>query len=83
MWERETPTRSASSSCFRPELVQELAEGLAELDRVQVLAVDVLDEGFPEQVGVVGVPQHHGHGGHPGELGRTEPPLPGDDLVAP
>ncbi len=64
------------------ELIQELAEGFAELDRVEVLAVDVLDEGFSEQVGVIGIPQDDGHGDQPRQLGGAEPPLPRDDLVA-
>ncbi len=67
---------------LQPELVQELSEGLAKLDRVEVLAVDVLDEGFSEQVGVIRIPQDDGHGGQPGQLGGTEPPLPRDDFVA-
>ena len=44
--------------------------------------MDVLDEGFAERVGVVGVAQHDRDGGQAGRLGCPQPPLPRDQLVA-
>jgi hypothetical protein len=64
------------------ELLEQLAEGSAELDRVQVLAVDVLDQGLAERFRVVALPDHGGHGRQTGELGRPQAPLPRDQLEA-
>ena len=64
------------------ELLEELSEGLGELDRVEVLTMDVLDEGLAEGLRVVALPDHRGHGRETGELGGPQTPLAGDQLEA-
>ena len=63
------------------ELLQECPERLGELDRAEVLAVDVLDQRLAQEVRVVGIAQDHGDGRQAGDLGRPQPALPRDQLV--
>ena len=58
MCDRDTPTRSASSSCLRPRSSRSCPEGLGQLDRTEVLAMDVLDQGLAQDVRVVGIAHH-------------------------
>ena len=67
---------------LEPQLLEQLPERLGELDRAQVLAMDVLDQRLTQRVGVVGVADHDRDRGQPGELGRAQPPFAGDQLVA-
>jgi hypothetical protein len=64
------------------ELLEQFLEGGGELERPQVLPVDVLDQGLPKGLGVVGVPDHGGDGGEAGELRRPEPSFPRHQLVS-
>ena len=50
MWDLRHADPVRELLLLQPELVEELAERLSQLDRVEVLAVDVLDERFSEQV---------------------------------
>ncbi len=64
------------------EVVQELPVGGRLLQRVQLLAVEVLHEGVTEQVVVRGLPDDGGDRVQAGPLGRAPAPLPHDQLVA-
>ena len=76
MWDLRHADPVGELLLLQPELVQELSEGLAQLDRVEVLAMDVLDECFSEQVRVIRIPQDDRDGGQPRQLGGTEPSAP-------
>ena len=52
------------------------------LDRVEVLALEVLDEGELELSLVVELADDGRDALEPGRLGRAKPPLAGDQLVA-
>ena len=55
--------------------------GVGELDRIQVLTLDVLDDGQLEAIRGRDVRDDGGDGRSPGELARTEAPLAHDQLV--
>ena len=57
-------------------------EGLGLLQRAQLLALDVLDQGQLEQAVVRDFAHHDGHGGEPRLLRGAPAPLARDDLVA-
>ncbi len=64
------------------EVDQQLLVGGRFLQRVEVLAVDVLQERVPQQLVVLGQANHRGDGLKPGCLGGADPALAHDDLVA-
>src|SRR5581483_5722394 len=64
------------------ELLQQLSERLGELDRVQVLPVDVLDQRLAEGVRVVALAYDRGDGRESRQAGRAQAPLPRDELVS-
>ena len=64
------------------EVLDELLVRGRLLERVEILAVDVLDEGVLERGGVVDVADDGRDRREPGPLGRPPAPLAGDELVA-
>ena len=64
------------------ELVEQLSKREGFLDRVEVLAQEVLDEGQFELVAIGELPDHGGNPLETGELGGAQPPLTRDELVA-
>ena len=64
-----------------PELVDEQGAGARLLDRVQVLAGHVLDQGQLERLAVLVRGDDGGDELEAGELGGAPPALPGDQLV--
>ena len=64
------------------ELAQQTLDRLGLLERVQVLALDVLDQRLRDDGGVRNLPHHGGHGREAGHLGGAPAALAGDDLVA-
>ena len=62
-------------------IVAQAAVGLRFLDRVQIFALDVLDEGHFEQLVVGDVANRDGDFEEAGALGRAPTALAGDDLV--
>src|SRR5690606_1944031 len=65
------------------ESIDELPVGERRLDRIEVLALDVLDERQLEaRSRVSGVPQDGRYGLEPGDAGGPQPSLTGDQLVA-
>ena len=80
---RSGPTDSRGDVLLRqPELVDQLPEGERLFDRVQVFALEVLDEGQLELVASGDLADDDRDPLEPGELRGAEPPLPGHDLVA-
>ena len=63
------------------EVLDQLLVGGRLLERVEVLAVEVLDQGLLEAVGLVGRLDQDGDGLQPGPPGRPPPALAGDELV--
>jgi hypothetical protein len=55
---------------------------MGHLDRVEILALHVLDERELELVAGGQLPDHRRHAFEPGQLGGTDAPLAGDELVA-
>ncbi len=64
------------------ELVEQLLIGGRLFQRVQLDAVDVLQQGVAQHAVVGGLPHDRGDGGQAGLLGRAPAPLPHDELVA-
>ncbi len=64
------------------EVLDQLLVGGRLLERVEVLAMDVLDQGVLERGGVVDVADDGGHRREAGPLGRPPAALAGDELVA-
>ncbi len=64
------------------EVLHQLLVGGGFLQRVEVLAVQVLHQGLLQRQHVVHRAHHHRDGRQPGPLGRPPPPLAGDQLVA-
>ncbi len=60
----------------------ELAIAFRFLDRVEVLALDVLEQGDLERLGIGKIAHDHRHFVESRLLGRAPAPLAGDDLVA-
>ena len=63
------------------EVVKQLLVGRCLLERVELLAVQVLDQGVPEQVVVLGLLNDGADLGQPGPLGGAPPPLAHDELI--
>ena len=55
--------------------------GMRCFDRIQILALDILDERELEHLWFSNVLDDDGHLGEPGELRSTPAALPGDDLI--
>ncbi len=64
------------------EAVEVVLEALGLLDRVEVAALDVLDQGGLDDLLVVEVDDADRHRGQPRRLGGPQPPLAGDELEA-
>ena len=64
------------------ELVDQRRVATRSLDRVEVLAHHVLDEGERERLALIGAAHDCGHGLEASLIGRTPAALAGDDLVA-
>ena len=79
--------RAADGGCRglvrHAELVDQALDALCFLDRVEVLALDVLDQRHGQRELVAHVAHQHRHRVQPGELRRTPAPLTGDDLELP
>ena len=63
------------------EIVEQLLVGRGLFERVELLAVQVLDQGVPEQVVVLRLLDDGADLGQPGTLRGTPPPLAHDELV--
>ena len=66
----------------QPELLVELPEGVRFLDRVEVLALDVLDECELELLAIGELADHRGNSLESGEASGLDAALTGDDPVA-
>ena len=64
------------------EVVEQLLVGRRFLEGVELLAVQVLDQGVPEQVVVLSLLDDGADLGQPGPLGGAPPPLAHDELIA-
>ena len=64
------------------ELVDQLAVRFRGLERIEILALEVLDEGELELVAVGELADDRGDAFETGRLRSPEPALPGDELVA-
>ena len=78
---RLLPTRVASLVVGELEVLDELLVGGRLLERVEVLAVQVLDQRLLEAVGIGGRAHQGGDGLQAGPLGRPPPALAGDELI--
>ena len=65
-----------------PEFVDELAVGIGRLDRVEILALEVLDERELELIAIGELAHERRDALEAGGLGRPQAPLAGDELVA-
>ena len=65
-----------------PEFVDELAIGIGRLDRVEILSLEVLDEGEFELIAIGELAHESRDAIETGGLGRPKAPLTGDELVA-
>ena len=63
------------------EIVEELLVGGGLFQRIELLAVHVLDQGIAKQVVVLSLLDDGADLGQPGALGGTPPPLAHDELV--
>ena len=79
---RERPSALAISSCVRSNSSIEPRHRSRLVDRVQILALQVLDERHGERRLIRELAHHHGHGGEPGEPRGAPAAFAGDDLVA-
>ena len=80
--ERARPTRVARSSWRERELVDELAVGARRLDRVEVLALEVLDERELELLAIGELADDRRDALQAGEPRGADAALAGDELVA-
>ena len=80
--DRARPTRFETSLLAEPELLDQLAVRLRRLERIEILALEVLDEGDLELLAVGELADDRGDAFETGRLGGPEPPLAGDELVA-
>ena len=80
--ERARPTRVGDLVLAEAELVDELAVGVCGLDRVEILALEVLDERELELVAVGELADDRRDAFEAGGLRGPEPALAGDELVA-
>ena len=65
-----------------PELLDQLAVGFRRLERIEILALEVLDEGELELLAIGELADDRGDAFETGRLGGAQPPLAGDELVA-
>ena len=65
-----------------PELIDELAIRIGRLERIQVFALEVLDERQFELLSIGELADDGRDPVEPGGLGRAQPALTGDELVA-
>lgn len=63
------------------EFSRQAAVGAGLFHRVEVLALDILDDRQLQGLAVVDVAHHHRDGGQAGQLGGAETPLAGDQLI--
>ena len=77
-----TPDAGREAVLGEPEFVDELAIGIGRLDRVEVFALEVLDQGELELIAIGELAHESRDAVEPGGLGRPKPPLTGDELVA-
>ena len=81
---RPVPAHRARDRFLRElQLIAQASLGLRFLDRVEVFALDVLDERHLEQSIVRNIAEHHGNLQEAGALRRAPPALAGDDLDSP
>ena len=80
--ERARPTRVGDLVLAEPELLDELAVGVGRLERIEILALEVLDEGELELIAIGELADDRRDPLEAGRLGRTESALAGDELVA-
>ena len=80
--ERARPTRVGDVVLGEPELVDQLAVGVGRLDRVEVRALEVLDERELELVAIGELADDGRDALEAGGLGGAQPALAGDELVA-
>ena len=66
----------------QPIAADELGQACGLFQIVQVLALEILHQGDEAGLGVVQDQQDAGDAAQSGKLGRPEPPLPGDKLIA-
>ena len=64
------------------ELIEQTANRLRFFKRIEILALDVFDQGHGQCILVGDIAQHHRHLVESGQLGRPKATLAGDDLVA-
>ena len=77
-----TPDTGREAILGEPEFVDELAIGIGGLDRVEILALEVLDEGELELIAIGELAHESRDAIEAGGLRRPKPPLTGDELVA-
>ena len=80
--ERALPTRVATSSWLNPNSSISCLIGFRRLERIEILALEVLDECELELLAIGELPDDRRDPLESGCLGGTEPPLAGDELVA-
>ena len=79
---RERPTARAACLVRHAEFVGQAVQAARLLERVQVLALDVLDQRHRRRGFVGDVAHQHRHRVEAGQAGGAEAPLAGDDLEA-
>ena len=79
-WLRDLPTASPSSFLGHAELLEQAAVAFGFLDGVEVLALEVLDQGGGHGFGVGEVAHQGRHFVQPGGLGGAPAAFAGDDL---
>ena len=77
-----TPDTGREAILGEPEFVDELAIGIGGLDRVEILSLEVLDQGELELIAIGELANESRDAVETGRLGRPEAPLTGDELVA-
>ena len=80
--DRARPTRVGDLLMGEPELVDQPPEAMRRLDRIEVLALQVLDERQLEPLLVVEVADDRRDAVQTGRRRRADAPLAGDELVA-
>ncbi len=80
--DRALPTRAATSSWLNPKSIDELSIGVGSLDRVEIRALEVLDEGELERVSIDHLADDGRDPVESGGLRGAKPSLTGDELVS-
>ena len=78
---RERPIRSAKLLVGGTEVLQELLIGRCLFQRIQLAAVEVLQQSIAEKVVIVGIANNRGDSFEPGGLHCPPSPLAHDQLV--